>query len=342
MSFDSNRLWTAVMLLLAAVGLYGGCRAILDVLMPRPGGARAIGAAGRRAVGQAVPIAAAALVAMGLREPTLAMVILFSTSVALLTLVLGLATLAAHDPRHHPQATPAMPPAAQASAITGRNRRTWMLLLPAALVVFVAGLRSQFGWFTGSAILLMGVAIAAAWREAVRLGRHELEAHPAPTANSAVSPAWIALRAVQVILGLAVCAAGAWMMLKGATAAAAQSPGIRPGTIAAVVVCPLLVLPVLGSAATAAQHGAEIVTPLVGTVLINICLLLPACVAVSYAMTRSPVPFPPGIWRLENMLLVVLGLFLLLSALRWRSLRRAEGMLLVVGYFVYLMLLMAH
>jgi Ca2+/Na+ antiporter len=326
MPLDSNRLWTAGMLLLAAVGLYGGCRAVLDVLTP--GGPRG-GSAGRRAVGQGVPIAAVALAAMAAHQAALAVVIVFSTSVALLTLVLGLATVVAHGPR--PDGQP------QVQASPGRRRRTWMLVLPAALLVLVAGLRSQLAWPAATAIAILGIAILAAWREANQPG-----AKRAMNDGVHYAPAVAGLRAVQVIFGLAVCGVGAWMMLKAAVAAGDQTERLGAGTFAAVVLCPLLVLPVLGSAVSAAQHGAEIVTPLVGTVLLNICLLLPMCVAVSYAMRESAMPFPPGVWRLENILLVAVGLFLLVAAMRLWSLRRTEGMLLVAGYFVYLLLLMAH
>jgi Ca2+/Na+ antiporter len=326
MPLDSNRVWTAAMLLLAAVGLYGGCRAVLDVLTP---GGPSGGSAGRRAVGQCVPIAAVALAAMAAHQAALAVVILFSTSVALLTLVLGLATVFAHGPRPDGQRNvPASP---------GRTRRTWMLVLPAALLVLVAGLRSQLAWPAATAIAILGIAILAAWREANQPGwKH------AKDDGAHYAPAVAGLRALQVILGLAVCGVGAWMMLKAAVAVGDQTERLGPGTFAAVVLCPLLVLPVLGTAVSAAQHGAEIVTPLVGTVLLNICLLLPVCVAVSYATWQSAVPFPPGVWRLENMLLVVVGLFLVVAAMRWWALRRAEGMLLVAGYFAYLLLLMAH
>jgi Ca2+/Na+ antiporter len=347
MPLSDNRLVTAALLLLAAVGLYGGCRAILDVLIPANGRA-----AGRRAIGQAVPIAAVVMAAMAAHQGALAVVIILSTSVTLLTLVLGLATLATHAPRPDGEH--------QVAASAGRARRTWMLVLPAALLVLVAGVRAQLGWLSATAIAALGIAILGAWRHAngVRGPRRAEKKSALPQFTQVV----IVARVIQVVLGLGVCGVGAWMMLRASAAAGDQTDRLGPGTFAAVVLCPLLVLPVLGSAMSAAQHGAEIVTPLVGTVLINLCLLLPLCAVVSYGMSMSwdhqtdraavpadstvapaaILPFPPGVWRLENMLLVAIALFLLMAALRWRSLRRTEGMLLVAGYFVYLMLLMTH
>jgi Ca2+/Na+ antiporter len=46
--------------------------------------------------------------------------------------------------------------------------------------------------------------------------------------------------------------------------------------------------------------------------------------------------FPPPMWRIDNVILIVVGVFLLPVAIGKWSLSREEGMVLIAAYFFYL------
>jgi Ca2+/Na+ antiporter len=126
---------------------------------------------------------------------------------------------------------------------------------------------------------------------------------------------------------------------------------LTPGLVAATTLAPLVVLPMIGSGTNLSRQGA---TPaaagaLVGVVLLNLCLLLPALIIACYAGQRGlgeehqirGLGFPMAVWRVDTVLLVVLCLFLVpVSMNRWK-LGQAEGLLLVAGYAAYLAAAMA-
>src|SRR5262249_22566382 len=116
-------------------------------------------------------------------------------------------------------------------------------------------------------------------------------------------------------------------------------------------------LPTLGTASAVAQRGhpGRALTALVGTVLLNLCALLPVCIFLWYVRaiwssrpatwkdfpapwdTSLALPYDMLAWRIETVLLVVLGFCLVPVAMgRW-SLGRLESGLLVLGYAGYIL-----
>jgi Ca2+/Na+ antiporter len=76
----------------------------------------------------------------------------------------------------------------------------------------------------------------------------------------------------------------------------------------------------------------------VGVVLLNICLLLPLTAGVWWVFHRHQgyMVIPLGVWRIDNMAIIVLGLYLLCVTMRlWRA-GKTQGILLLIAYLVYL------
>ena len=146
---------------------------------------------------------------------------------------------------------------------------------------------------------------------------------------------------------------------------------MTPGLIAATTIGPLLVLPMIGGGSALIRRGrgqvalgASVIVP-----LLNLCLLLPAVVmlwefrpvlmefaqrlyapiaqasasTLPIVATTAPAPAPPmnypiAVWRVDTVMLVVLGLFILPIGLRRWTLGRREGIALILGYAAYLIL----
>src|SRR5436190_11551256 len=116
----------------------------------------------------------------------------------------------------------------------------------------------------------------------------------------------------------------------------------------------------VGTGSARAHRGDEagVISSSAAMVLLNLGALLPLIIVFSYAQPHlrealrhlprlqdisiepksGPIFFPPGVWRDDSVVLVVLGMFLLpLSLGRWRP-GRFEGVGLVVGYVAYLLM----
>jgi hypothetical protein len=167
------------------------------------------------------------------------------------------------------------------------------------------------------------------------------------------------LAAYQFLLAIALGAAGAWLAYKAIVLADERTRVATSGLIAMAVISPLLVLPMLGTGAIAAHHGRgeSATAAIVAIVQLNLFLLLPLVVLAHYvqqiwqAMRQAPIsslgelyaginptPFPLAVWRVDTVLLIVLGLMLVPVSLgRW-PLRRAEGLMLAFLYAAYLIM----
>jgi hypothetical protein len=176
---------------LGGLALYVASRAAADALTggdPRR--------AGLRALGHCLPIAAVALLCLrpsmgrpgideaGIGRPPVAVALAFSTSVACLTLVLGIVTYLA------PLA--GLPP----------SRKAWPFVLPAALLALVAGFNGHLTWWHAGLLALLGAAVLNLWVGAHRDARHEVfpDAPVPPSGNG--PPA--ALRWLQLALAVAL------------------------------------------------------------------------------------------------------------------------------------------
>ncbi len=102
-------------------------------------------------------------------------------------------------------------------------------------------------------------------------------------------------------------------------------------------------------------QGWAPVTTQIGIVILNLCALLPALILLPYLAAHVPqvarwsgdamlwheglpklLLFPSPMWRIDNIVLIIMGVFLLPVAFGKWSLGREEGMVLIAGYFFYL------
>lgn len=275
---------------------------------------RSEGAApGRLAFAQWLPILVTALAAVAMGQSQMAVCLVFGSSVAALSLVLGMTMWVAPPASPSPQ------------------WRRWALLLPASILLLLAGFRGQLTWWHAVMLLVMGAAFLFVWME-----RQPDPASADTSAHGPVHPSPGALLAAAV--GLA--GIGAYMTVHGTGLSAGRV--LTPDLMAATVLSPLLLLPPLGVGTLMAQqgHADRAITSLCGTVQLNLCLLLPLIVLVQYAMDAfnghtQAMTFPLITWRVDTVLLVVLSFALLpLAAARWVP-ERIEAMLLIVVYVGY-------
>lgn len=339
-----------VLMALAAVALYAASRTAAGTLAREP-----LARPGLRALGHWLPIAVTALVALQLGRPEVAVGLAFSTSVACLSFVLGVLTYIA--PMEEPPA----------------SRRVWPFVLPAALLSLVAGFSGEVTWVHALAMSVMGGAVYSAWREAT--GREAIDRAAQPPAAGlpfaeAVSaeplaarpqPAWVS--ALEVFLAVALAVLGGWAAVGVATRVASSARFITTGLMTVSVLTPLLALPMLAAAPQdrAKSHTASMASTLVAVALLNLCALLPlltlawyvksgiaaaatASVDGSYAANvitavrdqPKALPFPAIAWRVDAVVLTVLGFTMVPVALgRW-ALGRWEAIGLVAGYALYL------
>lgn len=308
-----------LVLMLAATALYIACRGAIDAAA-RPDGSDP----GRRGAAQGLPIAATAVVAILMRKPAIAITVIFSSSVAALCLALGLSSYLAP------------------MRVAPPRSKAWAFLLPVAFLAFVAGFAGELNVIHATMLLLLGAAILPVWLERSPADFHSAHAEEA-------TKQWSGWQIAELAVSIALAGIGAFGAVRGTVAVAAQSAQLNPAVVAAAILSPLLVLPSLGTSASVAQRGdcGPAAAALIATVLLNLCLILPLVILLQYATTYlssgtprnfDPLPFPSSIWRIENVILLVLGLLLLPVALgRW-LLGRAESILLILGYATYLML----
>ncbi len=264
-----------------------------------------------------------------MRQPEIAVTVIFSSSVAALCLALGLSSYLA--PMR------AVPP----------RSRAWAFLLPVALLTFVAGFAGELNAIHAAMLLVLAAFILPVW----------LERAPGDSDSAQYEVAddrtWNGWRIAELTVSIGLAGIGAFGAVKGTvavtTSAASQSAQLSTAVVAAAILSPLLILPSLGTSASIAQRtdSGPAAAALVGTVLLNLGLILPFVILLQYTTSyvtsgvprkAGPLPFPPSLWRIENVILIILGLLLLPVALgRW-LLGRGESILLILGYATYLML----
>jgi Ca2+/Na+ antiporter len=200
----------------------------------------------------------------------------------------------------------------------------------------------------------LGVAIAAVWLET-----------PEPVEATDEAPGNVPRGGqpmVIMLLALILTLLGGILAVRGTLDASAVHDEmhrlIYPGTLAATILSPLLILPTLGTAASVAQRGytGRAISALVGTVLFNLCLLLPIAILLwqlnpagwHFEITKAfnihwdrshKLPFDIAVWQIETVSLVVLGFGLIPVSLgRW-SIGRIESTVLIIAYAVYVLML---
>ena len=126
----------------AGITMYIASKALADALV---GGRAAV--PGRLAFGQWLPIAILAVAAALAHRQQVAVGLIFATSVACLSLATGAVGFLG---------APVIPPWA---------RRTWAMLVPAALLTFLAGFRASISLFNAGILALQGLCILLLWND---------------------------------------------------------------------------------------------------------------------------------------------------------------------------------
>lgn len=267
---------------------------------------------GKQALAQWLPVLATAVAAVVMHLPEMAVCLVFGTSVASLSLVIGMTSYVA-------PISPPMP-----------ERRLWTLVFPAAIFLLLAGFRGKLTWIHAIMLLVMGAAFLAVWIE-----------RPDAMTQLPGDRKEDRLPTLMILPAILLAAGGAVITIYGARSASSRL--LTPDLLAATILSPLLLLPSLGAGTMVAQagHTDRAVTAVCGTVLLNLCLLLPAIVLVEYAVGAhrghaQSIVFPLITWRLDTVLLVVLSFAMIpVVAGRWMP-ERLEAVLLVVVYAGYL------
>lgn len=338
-----------LMLLLGGMVALFACSRVLSVILPRRADA-----IGMRSLGFFIPIAAASLISMLLGRPEIAVGIIFGTSVGAMTTVIGFVALAGplgDGPAHW--------------------RRIWPFQLVASILVLISGFKGIFGWGDAVALLVEGLVLLTLWND-----REQLPATPdsvlegawaggstaPPISYAAVesrprSEGEIAMLVVQLLLVAVLLWFGGWGVTRGAVRTSSALRGLSTSGMAGSIVSLALVMPMMYGAWRQADGGRGWipVTAQIGVVLLNLCALLPVLILLPYAAKvfpfiayfagdslapRGGLPtlliFPSPMWRIDNVVLIVVGVLLLpVSIGKWR-LGREEGMVLLAGYFFYL------
>jgi Ca2+/Na+ antiporter len=321
-----GRAESGAMIMVAAALLYVATRMAVYALA-RPDGSDP----GRGALGQWLPIAATTTVAILSRRADIAVAVIFGTSVACLSLVLGSAMYL----------TPMQSPPV--------SRKVWPFVLPAALLPMMAGFSAHLTWWHALMLLALGGAILAVWRESAEVAE-EPSSPRRPQSG---------FKRAMALAAIAIACIGAHFAVSGAIAANSSPRFGSTATLAATVLSALLVLPTLGTASAVAQRGNPglAVSALVGTVLLNLCLLLPIAILLWYPLSTTParlanfrdfklpwesthaLPYDVMAWRIETVIVVVLGFGLIPASMGRLKIGRLESVLLVTGYGVYVVLM---
>jgi hypothetical protein len=289
-------------------------------------------------------------------RPEIAVGVIFASSVAALTLVLGIVTIAA---RHtHPTSA----------------RRLWAFVLPVALISLLIGFSGGFRWMHVPLLLLEGLALLLVWndpplaRVAWDASAHEKD----PQTSKGGAPSSGA-RVGLILFALIAGGVSAWAGLIAAVDLSNRLELPGAGLVSALMLSPALVLAMIGNGSqlSGAGHYDEAASSQVGFVLLNLCLLLPLATVLwltrpqwhpplhaLFAPTTQPttdpattraieslssdaprtLSYPMAVWRVDTVMLIALGLLLLPMALgRW-SIGMSEGFGLIVSYTIYMVL----
>ncbi len=318
-----------------ALGAAAMCAASLAATVSVAG--RAGLSPGRRALLQWIPIAAAVIIARALGSPDIALGIIFGTSVAVMTTVVGSLCMSA--------------PVGPAPA---RWKRLWPFTLAAALIIFVSGFNGLLTWKHAMALLIEGLVILSLWLDST--SEHDWGGNIADGRPDMLVPPAAEWMAAIVSFGLAI--GGAWLATRGAVELQHLNSRISPGSVAAALFSLVLASPMVQSGRQLALAGASWIpmTANIGVVLLNLCLLLPLMAIEPYVTALRGVIqfkhrpfvdwaeyaprvtiFPLAAWRIDTVAIILVSVLLLPVAVGKWNLGREEGIVLIIGYCFYLL-----
>jgi len=358
--------WVTALLVLGGVGLYIAARFGTHALVGRgtPAGQRERSIAGGIALGHWAPTVAVSALALIAGRIDIAVGVAFGVSVAALLLALGMTVLL----------VPSEPLPA--------TRRAWSYVLPAGLLIVVAGFGAALNLIHAIMLAVLGVCVLGIWRSLrdhpATLGdvlasaeAGDLPPESTPTTLDYATPGeprprqfpWRILQWA-LAMGLALLAARAVML--GVLRADASSNWLRAAILVVGGISPLLVLPLLATGTDLAQRNrsGEACSACVGLALLNLLGLLPLLIvgwivrtiaidglgkpgyvsvraglfqpASEWFMRIPSMPLPMAVWRIDAVVLTIVGFALLPAALgKWR-LGRIEAIALIAGYTAYL------
>jgi Ca2+/Na+ antiporter len=267
----------------------------------------------------------------------LAVGVIFATSVASLALVGGCVCMmgtTAEEPAVWPEAA----------------RRSGGLLLPCAVLTFLAGFAGRMSWFSSAILAVQGLLIWYACAKGISpspctqvegggggpmpVGPRNPHTDPPPDNRGRRKEGWLRLA-----MAIALCVIGAVAAVGGAIRMS-LNPDFPPSLVsAATVLSPLLVAPLLLNGAALVQRGQAWAAHAthVGVVQLNLCALLPLAAMLWRARWSTPLNFPMSNWRIDAVLLILLACSLTPAAAgRWRP-QRMEGCFYLVLYTAYVL-----
>jgi hypothetical protein len=317
--FDNILRMEVLLLGVTALMLYAASRAASEALAA---GGR--GGAMGRAIGHSIPIGLVGVAAVWARLDSLAVGVMFSASVMCLTLVAGVSLLSA--PLEDP--------------IEGRT--AWGLMLPVGILCFIAGLLGGVGVQVGCALIILGGTIIWSWGGGVPMAAR---VEPLPTADRATMVHRVSMLVLAIILSAIAAIAVAWSVSRIGTTHRVLSIG----TLAGTVIAPLTVLPLVGASSERAYREGSAASSLataLATAMLNLCLWLPILAVLRIwrewaggQKTLTTLPIPLGVWRVDAILLVAVGLMLVPVGLkRWQP-GKVEGGVLVLSYVLFVALM---
>lgn len=258
----------AVLLLtIAAVGWYAASRAAEEVLAA----GKPI-TPGRRALAYSLSTVLVAVLSILLGRPEIAVGVVFATSVASMTLVLGIVTVNANHTR------------------TTQRRRIWGFILPVALISLLLGLRGAIGAMQAIFLLLEGIVLLMLWNDApeARLAdtdagdwsaamRTTSDAAPPAVPIKPLETGFTGLTLVQMFIAVIASLVASWAGITSVRHVSTALHLTSSGVITALMLAPAMVLPMIGAGSVLSSEGKydHAVATLVGFVMLQLCAVLP-------------------------------------------------------------------
>jgi cation:H+ antiporter len=308
---------------------------------------------GRRAIGHWLPIASIAIVAVLLGQRELALGIIFATSIASLALVGGCVCIMGTTPDE---------PAVWPEAV----RPPCALLLPVAVLAFLAGFSGQLGWFNCVILAIEGLLVWSVWSKPLSPSPGNpgeggggggtpsgaTNPHPDPPPDyqgrgkegpQNTSGTRSPVKTGCLLLAAALCPIGALAAVKGAIRMSVN-PDFPPSLVAAAtIVSPILVASLLlnGSSLVQRGHAWAAHATHAGVVQLNLCALLPLTAILWRLRWGESLVYPISNWRIDAVVLILLAAALLPAAAgKWRP-QRFEGGFYLFLYIAYVLAVVA-